>query len=175
MWDLKNVYPFGTRFQTHRMRLTLENLTQNPRKTIILIGLKPSDKVKGEVTSDWIVVDDYGVKKCLRFKAYYILASTVILFNHQSYFTHYQARIFKSIKDGCTFKRVSGNTLFLSYTEGSILLIAIATVSLHNISWEMCNTYHTTTQVSPGQLVFGRDMIFNIPYIPDWDGIEERK
>ena len=31
---------------------------------------------------------------------------------------------------------------------------------LHNITWEIRSTYHTTTQASLGQLVFGRDMLF---------------
>ena len=40
---------------------------------------------------------------------------------------------------------------------------------------DICISYCTTTHVSPGQLVFVRDMLFNIPYTPDWDRIEERK
>ena len=46
---------------------------------------------------------------------------------------------------------------------------------LQDIAWAIRSTYHTTTQASPGQLVFGRDMLFNIPYTPDWDGIKTRK
>ena len=46
---------------------------------------------------------------------------------------------------------------------------------LHNITWEIRITYHTTTQVSPDQLAFGIDVFFNITYTPDSDGIEERK
>ncbi len=37
------------------------------------------------------------------------------------------------------------------------------------------STYHTTLQKSPGQLVFGRDMMFNIKHIADWEYIRERK
>ena len=33
------------------------------------------------------------------------------------------------------------------------------------------STYHTTLQKSPGQLVFGRDMIFNITHKANWDYI----
>ena len=36
-------------------------------------------------------------------------------------------------------------------------------------------TYHTTTQKSPGQLVFGRDMIFNIKHQANWEYIKKRK
>ena len=35
---------------------------------------------------------------------------------------------------------------------------------LHAIAWGINSTYHTTTQASLGQLVFGRDILFNIPY-----------
>lgn len=37
------------------------------------------------------------------------------------------------------------------------------------------STYHTTLQATPGQLVFGRDMIFNIKHIADWEAIKQRK
>jgi hypothetical protein len=36
-------------------------------------------------------------------------------------------------------------------------------------------TYHTTLQKSPGQLVFGRDMIFNIQHTANWEYIRQRK
>jgi hypothetical protein len=36
-------------------------------------------------------------------------------------------------------------------------------------------TYHTTLKKSPGQLVFGRDMIFKIQHIPNWEFIRENK
>ena len=36
-------------------------------------------------------------------------------------------------------------------------------------------TYHTTLQKTPGQLVFGRDMIFNINHTANWDYIRARK
>jgi hypothetical protein len=38
------------------------------------------------------------------------------------------------------------------------------------------STFHTTTlQKSPGQLVFGRDMILNIQHTANWDYIKQRK
>ena len=37
------------------------------------------------------------------------------------------------------------------------------------------NTYHTTLKATPGQLVFGRDLIFNTKYIADWEEIRQRK
>jgi hypothetical protein len=36
-------------------------------------------------------------------------------------------------------------------------------------------TYHTTLKQSPGQLVFGRDMILNIKHVANWELIRARK
>ena len=35
--------------------------------------------------------------------------------------------------------------------------------------------YHRTIDATPGQLVFGRDMIFSMLYTPDWKKIREQK
>ena len=32
-------------------------------------------------------------------------------------------------------------------------------------------TYHTVLKASPGAAIFGRDMLFDIPYIADWNKI----
>jgi transposase InsO family protein len=37
------------------------------------------------------------------------------------------------------------------------------------------STYHTTLKKSPGQLVFGRDMIFNISHVANWELIRQNK
>jgi transposase InsO family protein len=37
------------------------------------------------------------------------------------------------------------------------------------------STFHTTLQTTPGQLVFGRDMIFNIFHTANWEYIKQRK
>ena len=37
------------------------------------------------------------------------------------------------------------------------------------------STYHTTLQATPGQLVFGRDMILNIQHTANWKAIKDRK
>ena len=34
------------------------------------------------------------------------------------------------------------------------------------------STYHTTLQATPGQLVFGRDMILNLQFQADWTAIK---
>ena len=33
------------------------------------------------------------------------------------------------------------------------------------------STYHTVLKASPGAAIFGRDMLFDIPYIADWNKI----
>ena len=37
------------------------------------------------------------------------------------------------------------------------------------------STYHTTLQATPAQLVFGRDMIYPIEYIAEWDVLRKKK
>ena len=37
------------------------------------------------------------------------------------------------------------------------------------------STYHTTLQATPGQLVFGRDMILNLTHMANWKFITEWK
>ena len=46
-------------------------------------------------------------------------------------------------------------------------------VFLTNAAWAICSTYHTVLKASPGAAIFGRDMLFNIPYIADWNKIGE--
>ena len=40
---------------------------------------------------------------------------------------------------------------------------------LSTASWAICSTYHMVLKASPGASIFGRDMLFNIPYIADWN------
>jgi len=42
-------------------------------------------------------------------------------------------------------------------------------------AFAMRSTYHTTLQATPGQLVFGRDMVLNIQHEADWTAIKARK
>jgi transposase InsO family protein len=42
-------------------------------------------------------------------------------------------------------------------------------------SWAIRSTYHTTLQATPGQLVFGRDMLLSIPFRADWAQIKIQK
>jgi hypothetical protein len=46
---------------------------------------------------------------------------------------------------------------------------------LSSIAWAIRASYHSTLGATPAQLVFGRDMIFNIKTIVDWKTITTRK
>ena len=46
---------------------------------------------------------------------------------------------------------------------------------LNAVGWAVRSTYHTTLQATPGQLVFGRDMVFNIAHEANWKEIQDRK
>jgi hypothetical protein len=46
---------------------------------------------------------------------------------------------------------------------------------LTNIAWAVRYTYHTVLNATPGAAIFGRDMLFNIPYIPDWNQIGKHR
>jgi hypothetical protein len=43
---------------------------------------------------------------------------------------------------------------------------------LTNIAWAVRSTYHTVLKATPGAAIFGRDMLFDITYIADWNQIE---
>jgi hypothetical protein len=44
-------------------------------------------------------------------------------------------------------------------------------VFLDNAAWAICSTYHTVLQAYPGAAIFGHDMLFDIPFIADWNKI----
>jgi hypothetical protein len=48
-------------------------------------------------------------------------------------------------------------------------------VFLDNAAWAICSTYHTVLKASPGAAVFGRGMLFNIPFVADWHKIGEQR
>ena len=43
------------------------------------------------------------------------------------------------------------------------------------IAYAIRCSYHSTLQATPGQLVFGRDMLLDIKFDPDWTTIQQRK
>ena len=46
---------------------------------------------------------------------------------------------------------------------------------LDNAAWAIRSTYHTVLKSSPGAAIFGRDMLFDIPYLADWNKIGEHR
>jgi hypothetical protein len=48
-------------------------------------------------------------------------------------------------------------------------------VFFSDAAWAVCSTYHTVLKASPGAEIFGGDMLFDIPFIADWQKIGERR
>ena len=44
---------------------------------------------------------------------------------------------------------------------------------MSDAAWAVRSTYHTVLKASPGAAIFGRDMLFDIPFIADWQKIGE--
>jgi hypothetical protein len=48
-------------------------------------------------------------------------------------------------------------------------------IFLADAAWAICSTHHTVLKASPGADIFGRDMLFDIPFIADWKMIGEQR
>jgi hypothetical protein len=46
---------------------------------------------------------------------------------------------------------------------------------LSSAAYAICSTFHTTLKATPGQLVFGRDMVVPIKFMEDWGAIEQQR
>ena len=46
---------------------------------------------------------------------------------------------------------------------------------LTNTAWAVCSTHHTVLNTSPGAAIFGRDMLFDVPFLADWKQIVENR
>ena len=44
-----------------------------------------------------------------------------------------------------------------------------------NVGWAIRSTHHTVLGSSPGAALYGRDMLFDLPYVADWAKIGERR
>ena len=44
---------------------------------------------------------------------------------------------------------------------------------LRDAAWAVRSTYCTVLKASPGAAIFGRDMLFDIPFLADWNKIGE--
>jgi hypothetical protein len=41
-------------------------------------------------------------------------------------------------------------------------------IFLSDAAWAICSTHHTVLKASPGEAIFGQDMLFDILFIADW-------
>ncbi len=48
-------------------------------------------------------------------------------------------------------------------------------IFLSDAAWAVHSTYHTVLKASPGAAIFGRDTLFDIPFIADWHKIGEHR
>jgi hypothetical protein len=48
-------------------------------------------------------------------------------------------------------------------------------VFLDNAAWAICSTYHTVLKASSGAAIFGRDVLFDIPFVSNWQKIGEHR
>jgi hypothetical protein len=48
-------------------------------------------------------------------------------------------------------------------------------VFLSDATWAVCSTYHSVLKASPGAAIFGQDMLFDIPFIADWQKTGEHR
>jgi len=48
-------------------------------------------------------------------------------------------------------------------------------VFISDTAWAIHSTYHTVLKAFPGAAIFGRDMLFDIPFIADWKKFEEHR
>jgi len=46
---------------------------------------------------------------------------------------------------------------------------------IDNAIWAIRSTYHTVLKASPGAAIFGRDMLFDIPFVADWHKIGDNR
>jgi hypothetical protein len=44
-------------------------------------------------------------------------------------------------------------------------------VFLSDAAWAVNSTYHTVLKASPGAAIFGQNMLFDIPFIADWQNV----
>ena len=46
-------------------------------------------------------------------------------------------------------------------------------IVIADAAWAIRSTHHTVLKASPGAAIFGRDMLFDIPFIANWQKIGE--
>lgn len=72
--------------------------------------------------------------------------------------------------------QVVGNSLrTLELEQATLNDVDPWSVYLASVAWAIRSTYHTVLEATPGQLVFGRDMVLPIQFQADWARIKMRK
>jgi hypothetical protein len=46
---------------------------------------------------------------------------------------------------------------------------------LTNAAWTVCSTYHTVLKTLPGAAIFGRDMLFDVPFLAEYGNTDKNK
>ena len=70
--------------------------------------------------------------------------------------------------------QVFGNMLCTSELDMSNSVNANSVSNfLNDAAWAVCSTYHTLLKPLPGADFFGREMLFDIPYLANWNKIWE--
>jgi hypothetical protein len=71
---------------------------------------------------------------------------------------------------------VLGNMLHTSKLDVAKMVKASdIDVFLSDTAWAVRSTYHRVLKSSPGAAIFGQDMLFDIPFIADWQKIGEHR
>ncbi len=48
-------------------------------------------------------------------------------------------------------------------------------IFISDAAWAVCSTYYTVLKAALGAAIFGRDTLFDIPFIADWKKIRENR
>jgi hypothetical protein len=87
--------------------------------------------------------------------------------------------IAKNLQANAILKRIHavlGNMLCTSKLDMAKMVKASnIDVFLSDATWAVCSTYHTVLKASPAAAIFGQDMLFDIPFIADWQKIGEHR
>ncbi len=71
---------------------------------------------------------------------------------------------------------VLGNMLLTSKLDmAKTVKASYIDVFLSDGAWAVCSSYHTVLKASPGAAIFGQNMLFDVPFIADWQKIGEHR
>ena len=123
-------------------------LSRYPRPTVIVFDNG------GEFKKDFrFIFDDYGIKP-----------KPTTIKNPQA--NSVLERIHLVLANMIRAKNIKSMSLDIDDPWGSIL---------SSVAYAVRSTYHTTLGATPAQLVFGRDMIYPIAFVAEWDVIRRNK